>query len=159
MAPPGRRDRHGRGLRGRLVPPSARVGAQHVAVPLARTRADRFDDLVRTAFEHLEARWPDELGRAELAVEEVPPPAVLSAAQDLAAAEGLVADQTPGGAVPLGRVRAASAGTPARFVVYRRPVEVRAEDRQDLAELVREVVVDLVAELLGLDPDEVDPPG
>ena len=34
---PARRDRHGRGLRGRLVP---------ATVPLARTKAEIFDDLV-----------------------------------------------------------------------------------------------------------------
>jgi predicted Zn-dependent protease with MMP-like domain len=43
-------------------------------------------------------------------------------------------------------------------VVYRRPLEARAADRGDLADLVHDVVVDQVARLLGLDPDEVDPP-
>jgi len=45
-------------------------------------------------------------------------------------------------------------------VVYRRPLELRAVDRRDLLELVHEVIVEQVARLLGLDPDEVDlPPG
>ena len=43
-----RRDRHGRGLRGRLVPDS---------VPLARSRAEQFDDLVLDAVEDIERRW------------------------------------------------------------------------------------------------------
>ena len=43
-------------------------------------------------------------------------------------------------------------------MVYRRPLEVRALDRTDLADLVHDVVVEQVANLLGLDPDEVDPP-
>ena len=43
-------------------------------------------------------------------------------------------------------------------MVYRRPLEARAADRSDLADLVRDVVVDQVARLLHLDPDEVDPP-
>ena len=157
MAGTRRRDRHGRGLRGALLPPRAKVGAAHVLVPGFRTRADRFDDLVRLAFEELEARWPDELGDVELAVEEVPPPAAVEQARQGVAVEGLVADDTPGGAVPLGRLRRATADAPARVVVYRRPVEVRGDDRQDLAALVREVVVDLVAELLGIDPEDVDP--
>jgi hypothetical protein len=42
-------------------------------------------------------------------------------------------------------------------VVYRRPLEARAADRLDLAELVREVVVDQVARLLQVDPEDVDP--
>jgi predicted Zn-dependent protease with MMP-like domain len=43
-------------------------------------------------------------------------------------------------------------------VVYRRPLEARASDRADLGELIHEVVVDQVAQLLGLDPDVIDPP-
>ena len=84
-------------------------------------------------------------------------------------AEGLVdqdvlVDETSGGAVPLGRllpagVDARGRTTAARVVVYRRPLEARAVDRLDLADLVREVVVDQVARLLHLDPDEVDPTG
>ena len=49
--------------------------------------------------------------------------------------------------------------TAPRVVVYRRPLEARAADQSDLADLVHDVVVDQVARLLGLDPDEVDPPG
>src|SRR6476661_9998977 len=58
-----RRDRHGRGLRGRLVP---------VGVPLARSRAEQFDDLVLDAVEELERRWERELAGVEFAVEDVP---------------------------------------------------------------------------------------
>ncbi len=43
-------------------------------------------------------------------------------------------------------------------MVYRRPLEARAADRLDLADLVHDVVVDQVARLLGLDPDDVDGP-
>ncbi|HVE28737.1 MAG TPA: metallopeptidase family protein [Mycobacteriales bacterium] len=35
---------------------------------------------------------------------------------------------------------------------------MRAFDRTELADLVHDVVVEQVANLLGLDPDEVDPP-
>src|SRR5881398_3830681 len=58
-----RRDRHGRGLRGRLVPPS---------VPLSRSRAEQFDDLVLDAVEDIERRWERELSGVEFAVEDVP---------------------------------------------------------------------------------------
>jgi hypothetical protein len=43
-------------------------------------------------------------------------------------------------------------------VVYRRPLEARASHPGELTELVHDVVVDVVALLLDLDPDEVDPP-
>src|ERR1700744_3552354 len=58
-----RRDRHGRGLRGRLVPPG---------VPLYRTRSQQFDDMVLDAVARLESRWEAELAGVEFAVQEVP---------------------------------------------------------------------------------------
>src|SRR5487761_280048 len=58
-----RRDRHGRGLRGRLVPPG---------VPLYRTRSQEFDDMVLDAVARLESRWEAELAGVEFAVQEVP---------------------------------------------------------------------------------------
>ena len=58
-----RRDRHGRGLRGQLVPPG---------VPLYRSRSQQFDDLVLEAVARLEPRWETELSDVEFAVQEVP---------------------------------------------------------------------------------------
>ena len=59
--------------------------------------------------------------------------------------------------VPLGRSVAAQGDQPARIVVYRRPVETRAVGRRAREALVHDVVVELVAEMLGLEPDTVDP--
>ena len=146
-----RRERHGRGLRGRLLARQAQVGALEVVVPAARSRSERFDDLVRDSIADLEDRWHDQLEGVEFAVEDVPPP-------DSGWDEGVVADETAGGPVPLGRLLPAEPGTPARVVVYRRPLEARAIGRGDLGQLVHEVVVDQVAQLLGLDPDVIDPP-
>jgi predicted Zn-dependent protease with MMP-like domain len=147
-----RRERHGRGLRGQLLVQQATVGGRAVAVPAARSRSARFDDLVRDAISDLEERWHEQLEGVEFAVEDVPPP---ESGWD----EGVVADETAGGPVPLGRLLAAAPGSPARVVVYRRPLEARATGRRDLGDLVHEVVVDQVAQLLGLDPDVIDPPG
>jgi predicted Zn-dependent protease with MMP-like domain len=146
-----RRERHGRGLRGRLLVPQARIAGRQVVVPAARSRAERFDDLVRDAIADLEERWHDELEGVEFAVEDVPPP-------DSGWEEGVVADETAGGPVPLGRLLPGSPGAPPRVVVYRRPLEARASAPGDLGDLVHEVVVDQVAQLLGLDPDVIDPP-
>lgn len=153
-----RRDRHGRGLRGPLVPATVRFDGKDVRVPAAQTRGERFDDLVLDAVEALEQRWAQELEGVEFAVEDVPAVPVGDEHHDI------VADENTGGAVPLGRLLPAGldeAGrsTAARIVVYRRPLEARALDRLDLADLVHDVVVDQVARLLDLDPDEVDPPG
>lgn len=131
--PPRRRDRRGRGVRGPLLPPS---------LPAHRSRAEKFDDLVLDSVERLEGRWARQLDGTEFAVEDVPP-----------------SNPAPWerGGVPLGRYFPADTGLPARIVVYRRPVETRAADPDDLAELVHEVVVEQVAHLLGRAPDEVDP--
>ena len=137
-----RRDRHGRGLRGRLVPPG---------VPLYRTRAQQFDDLVLDAVARLEPRWETELAGVEFAVQEVPE------------ADELADDSTP---LPLARVVPGSAAdpgnpgrpaTPARIVVYRRPLMARAEDDDELSDLVFGVVVEEFASVLGLDPETIDP--
>ena len=111
-------------------------------MPAFRTRAQRFDDLVLDAVEHLERRWARQLGGTEFAVEDVPP-----------------SNPAPWerGGVPLGRYFPADAGLPARIVVYRRPVEARAQDTVDLADLVRDVVVEQVAHMLGRAPEDVDP--
>lgn len=149
-----RRDRHGRGLRGPLVPAVVTVGRVSARVPASQTRGERFDELVLDAVERLEERWGDQLAEVEFAVEDVPPASTLQTYD-----ADVVLDETAGGGVPLGRLLPGGAGQVPRVVVYRRPLEARAVDRSDLAELIRDVVVDQVARLLDLDPDEVDPPG
>ena len=47
---------------------------------------------------------------------------------------------------------------PPRIVIFRRPIEARARQRIELADLVHDLVVEEVARFLGLDPDVVDPP-
>ena len=130
--PARRRDRRGRGPRGPLL---------QAGLPAYRTRAERFDDLVLDAVDLLERRWAQELAGVEFAVEDVPP-----------------SDPAPweDDAVPLGRLFPADGSSPARVVVYRRPVETRA-DEEDLDDLVAEVVIQQVAHLLELPPDDVDP--
>ena len=140
------------------MPATVSVAGREVRVPASQTRGERFDDLVLDAVEDLEQRWARELEGVEFAVEDVP-----AVPADGEPDDDVVADETAGGAVPLGRllppgVDAQGRPTAARVVVYRRPLEARASDRSDLADLVRDVVVDQVARLLHLDPDEVDPP-
>ncbi|MCZ4509788.1 metallopeptidase family protein [Streptomyces sp. ActVer] len=130
-----RRDRHGRGMRGPVAPPQ---------VPLSASRAEVFADLVQDSVERLERRWP-QLADIDFLVLEVPR---LDPARD----EGW-ADET----VPLGGTIPAHEGRPSRVVVYRRPVEIRTKGRDERAALVHEVVVEQVAELLGLTPETVDP--
>jgi predicted Zn-dependent protease with MMP-like domain len=128
------RDRRGRGLRGPLVPSGA---------PLARTRSQRFDELVLDAVERLELEWAESLRGIEFAVEDVPPPPI----------DG----PRPPESVRLGSNIPAAAGEPARVVVYRRPIEARVSGERARGALVQDVVVEQVAELLGLEPETLDP--
>ncbi len=109
------------------------------------------------AVEELENRWSAELAEVEFAVEEVPPTAT---ADTTDFDHDVVVDR----GVPLGRLLRtgamnANAAPAPTIVIYRRPVEARAGATDDRADLIFLVVAELVAELLGLDIDEIDPPG
>jgi predicted Zn-dependent protease with MMP-like domain len=109
------------------------------AVPLYRSRAEQFDDLVLDAVGRLGPRWEAELSGVEFAVQEVPDD------------EELGDDAF---AVPLART---VPGVPTRIVVYRRPLLARADDEEELAELIFSILVEEIADLLGVDPEEIDP--
>ena len=134
---PIRRDRRGRGLRTPLLPDQ---------VPASRTRAEQFDQAVLDAVADLEERWPTELSSIEFAVDEVPP----LPAGPVLPANDVVVDA----GVPLSRflppgVDSKGRPTKARIVVYRRPLEVRAQDATDLSDLVVEVLDEQLTAVLG----------
>lgn len=110
-------------------------------LPAWRSPAQRFDDLVLDSIERLAPAFRDQISRIEFAVEDVPP-----------------ADPSPwdSGDVPLSRCFPADRGLPTRIVVYRRPVEARAE-RAERAEFVHGLVVEQVAHALGVDMSDLDP--
>ena len=125
------RDRRGRGLRG----PLAKDGT-----PLAMSRSQRFDEIVIGTVESLGRRWREQLANVEFAVEDVPS-----------------LDDWDRDWVPLARSFPAEGALPPRIVVFRRPIESRARALLALRVLVAEVVVEQIAELLGTEPEEVDP--
>ncbi len=110
-------------------------------VPAQRTRREQFDALALATMGDLEARWPSELAATELAVEEVP----------------LLPDHWAAETVPLASYVAPTAKSPARLVLFRQPIEHRAETRTDLAALVLTVLVEQVAEVLGVPPEDIHP--
>jgi predicted Zn-dependent protease with MMP-like domain len=112
-------------------------------VPISLTRSELFEDYIRESVERLERRWP-QLIDVEFEVAEVP--------EETGAAADPILD-----GVPLGRVVTARQGAKSRITIYRRPVEIRAKSREDRAALVHEILIEQVAELLGLSPDAIDP--
>lgn len=133
-------------MRGPIAPPQ---------VPLSVSRGEAFVDLVHDSAERLERRWP-QLASVEFVVREVPV-ALSEGGGAPGDADELDAFLFDGDSVPLGRYVAARGDAPDRIVIYRRPVEIRTKTRDERALLVHEVVVEQVAELLGLAPESVDP--
>lgn len=129
------RDRRGRGARGPGLEPFT------PGEPRGRTRRHRFDDLLLGLVAEVDARWSEQVGLVEYAVEDVP---VLPASWE--------ADKVPLSSLIRGR-----GADPCRMVFFRRPLELRGENECNLEALLLTVVVEQFAELLGLPPEEVDP--
>jgi hypothetical protein len=116
-------------------------------VPLARTKAEIFDDLVLDTVEASSGgtprSWPASSSRSRTSRR---------------TSTSTTPDVLEDGEVPLARLLPGRPGRqelPPRIVLYRRPLEFRAMDREDLADLVHDVIIEQVANLLGVDPDEL----
>ncbi|WP_024366072.1 metallopeptidase family protein [Arthrobacter sp. TB 26] len=129
-----RRNRHGRGLRGEIMLPT---------LPGYRTRSDRFDDFVLDSAERLHDIWGKPLDGVRFAVDEIPP-----------GLEQLVADRAP---APMGSYAPATADEGPVITLYRRVVEQACATREELQDLVHDVVVEYTAEMLGVPPESLDP--
>ncbi|MFF1827913.1 metallopeptidase family protein [Paenarthrobacter sp. NPDC058040] len=129
-----RRNRHGRGLRGEILLPN---------LPGFRSRSERFDDMVLDSAERLQDMWGQQLDGVLFAVDEIPPNL-----------EELVASGTP---APMGTYAPGGRGEAPMITVYRRVVEQTAGTREELQDLVHDVVVEYTAEMLGVPPETLDP--
>ncbi len=109
------------------------------------SRRDAFDELVLSLVDRLAGRWEKELSGVEFATEDAPQ-----------MPDDWVGDDWPGERVPFGVVVPARPQHPARIVLFRRPIELRAKTRSDRTALVHETLVEHIAELLGRDPAEID---
>ena len=135
-------------MRGPLLPPT---------VPGWRSRAERFDMAVLEAYEPIERRWQDRLTTLDVAVDEIPRLSPREP-ESVQWPPEVVADG------PIALARLISAGvdvrgnaTRARIVLFRKPIERRAKDIAELAELLHEVLVAQVATYLGVEPSVIDP--
>ncbi|MDH6242445.1 putative Zn-dependent protease with MMP-like domain [Mycobacterium sp. OTB74] len=137
-----------RGMRGPLLPPT---------VPGWRSRAERFDMAVLEAYEPIERQWHSRLTGLDVAVDEIPrisprdPDAVQWPPEVVADGPVALARLIPAGVDVRGNA------TRARIVLFRKPIERRAKDSADLAELLHEVLVAQVATYLGVEPSVIDP--
>lgn len=109
------RDRHGRGLRGPLLP---------ATMPGALSRRERFDRMVARAAGHLAMHCP-EVRAADIVVEDVP----------------LVPRRAE--RAPLGRVVRQT--SPPQLVVHRRPLEQLGAPPELVRDLLAELAADLLA--------------
>ena len=143
-----RGSRRGREMRGPLLPPT---------VPGWRSRAERFDMAVLEAYEPIERRWQERVSTLDVAVDEIP----RLAPKDPDSVQWppeVVAD----GPIALARLIAAGVdvrgnSTRARIVLFRKPIERRAKDSDELTELLHELLVAQVATYLGVEPSVIDP--
>lgn len=104
-------------------------------------RRVEFDELVLSLVDRLTQRWESELGEVEFGTEEVPQ----------------VPDSWGDEPLPFGSLVRAAEGRPARIVLFRKPIELRAPTRAERTALASEVLVEHIAALLGRDPGEIDP--
>ena len=121
--------------------PAYGEGAPVGRVPAHRTGRERFDQIAMDVMNDVESRWTEQLAPVELAVEDIP---VLP--------HTWVAPR-----VPLASLVPGTAVTPPRLVLYRRPLEHRADSRADLEALVLTVVVEQLADFLGVPAEDVHP--
>lgn len=125
-------------MRGPALLPAFAPGDRRA--PSRPTARERFDALALGIVTEIDARWQDRLGLVEYAVEDTP----------------MLPDDWDSETVPLSSLVRGTGGDPTRLVLFRRPIEQRAPSREELEALVLTVVVEQVAELLGIDAEEVD---
>ena len=111
--------------------------------------ADRFVRLVDDALAGLPRDFHPYLEHVQVGVEDVPPADPVGAGEEilLGLYEGVPRTRRDPLHPPL---------HPDRITLYRRPLEARARNRRDLAELVRHTVVHEVAHHFGIDDDRLD---
>jgi hypothetical protein len=110
-------------------------------VPARRTPAERFDQIALRIMRAVIAPWTDRLGDVELAVEEVP---VLPA-------------HWASSTVPLASYVEPAGTRRPRLVLFRRPLEHRAETLADLEALLLTVIAEQLAEVLNIPVEEILP--
>jgi len=132
-------DRHARRRR-RTVDPRGRPSDGYRTLDGAR-----FERLVADALDSLPAGLQAYLDNVDVVVEDVP---------DVDREGGVLLGLYEG--IPQTERAWGQAALPDRITVFRRPHELRARTKRELAELVRETVVHEIAHHFGIDDDRLD---
>jgi predicted Zn-dependent protease with MMP-like domain len=119
-------------------------------VPISASPADRFDRIASDAVEHVEHRWREQLAGVEFAVDLVP-------GAELSDSHPAMDGAIESAGVLLAQILPGKGRRPTHIVLYRKPIELRARNLEDLEDLVHDIVVQVIANFLGLEPDVVDP--
>lgn len=112
---------------------------------------------VLEAYEPIERRWQDRVSGLDVAVDEIPrispkdPDSVQWPPEVVADGPIALARLIPAGVDIRGNA------TRARILLFRKPIERRAKDVAELADLLHEVLVAQVATFLGVEPSVIDP--
>ena len=135
-----RRNRHGRGQRGPVVLPRSYGGRIDRIDP---THAEFFTACLAQAVQQVQMSWmscPGILDNVVVGAEDVP----------------TMPDWTEG-RVPLSSAVDRSDQSPAKVVIYRRPLELRTASRRGLAILVHRTLVEQLSALTGTPVETIDP--
>ena len=132
-----RRNRHGRGQRGPVVLPRVYGGRIDRIDP---TDAEFFTACLAEAVRQVQRSCPGILDN------------VIVGAEDVPAMPGWTEER-----VPLSSAVDGSDDSPARVVIYRRPLELRTASRRGLAILVHRTLVEQLSALTGLPVEKSDP--
>lgn len=133
-----RRDRHARGLRGPLATYNPVTGST-IGLHRRERPVDYFISTVSDSVARIARSCPGAIQGVSVGVEEVP---------------GVLGYD---GRIPLAAARDRTPTTPAQVVLYRRPLEFRANSRADLADLVHRAIAEQLVILTGYPLDEIDP--
>ena len=139
-----KRDRHGRGLRGPLAQRS-HLTDRPAPLRLAPTRIDFFLNCLNDSLSRIERTCPEATQGIDICVEPVPSLAAMR--------QGMIDHNS----MPLAGAIEAAIDKPLRVVLYERPIERRALDREDLAHLIHHTLIEQLASATGRSPRDLDP--
>lgn len=136
------KDRHGRGLRGPIAGPNPLTGSP---VPLRRSQRKSvfFVACVTEAVARIDKACPSALKDVGVGIADVPE----------------FEPQWAGDRALLAAALQPTQDAPAQVVLYRRPLEHRADGRAELRRLVYRTVVEQLSAITGLSIETIDPSG